>query len=113
MNSKRYLIISLVFTFLLIFSACDNNRNGTLSLDVLRDLAQNGKDLTWKDFEAYPYEDIGSGLHIRKYEIDGDYHVLVGGGSINKTPLYIHLVKKNGEKIDIRYDDIDPFILNE
>ncbi len=69
-----------------------------LSLDEVSDLAQKGEELTWEDFEAYSFEDIGSGLHIRKYEIDDDYHVLVGGRSIDIDPMYIYLVKTNGEK---------------
>lgn len=110
MKSKRNLITLLFFVLIVVFSACDNNSNTVLSLDGVRDLAQKGEELTWKDFEAYTFEDIGSGLYIRKYEVDSEYHVLVGGGSIDKTPSYIYLVKTNGEKIDIRYDDIDQFI---
>ncbi|MDH6373874.1 hypothetical protein M2444_005717 [Paenibacillus sp. PastF-3] len=81
-------------------------------MDEVRDLVQQGQALSWKDFEGYPFEDVGSGLYIRKYEINENYHVLVGGGSVDTAPLYINLVKRNGEKIDIRYDDIDHFILN-
>ncbi|GAF09373.1 hypothetical protein [Paenibacillus pini] len=78
---------------------------------MVQDLAQSGQDLTWNDFDDYPYEDIGSGLYIRNYKIDEDYHVSVGGASIEKKPLYIYLVKANGEKIDIRHDDMEQFML--
>lgn len=97
---------------MVIFSACNHNRPAMLSMNELRDLAQKGEELTWKDFEGYPFEDVGSGLYIRKYEINDDFHVLIGGGSIDTTPMYINLIKSNEEKIDIRYDDIDPFIFD-
>lgn len=109
MKSKYNLIMLLFFALVVVLSACNNNSNATLSLEEVSDLAQKGEKLTWEDFEAYSFEELGSGLYIRKYEIDDDYHVLVGGGSIDKTPSYIYLVKTNGEKIDIRYDDLDPF----
>ncbi|KTD85741.1 hypothetical protein [Paenibacillus etheri] len=112
MRSKRNLIMLLLFALTIILSACNHNKPAVLSMNELRDLAQRGEELTWEDFDAYPFEDVGSGLYIRKYEINDDYHVLVGGGSVDAAPLYINLVKRNGEKIDIRYDDIDHFILN-
>lgn len=81
-------------------------------MDDLRELAQAGEDLTWEDFEDYPSEDVGSGLYIRKYEMDGGYHVLVGGGSLNTSPSYIYLVNADGEQIDLRKDDIDQVVMN-
>ncbi|WP_379135927.1 hypothetical protein [Paenibacillus sp. sgz500958] len=76
-------------------------------MDDIRELARKGEDLTWKDFDVYLYEDIGSGLYIRKYEVDENYYVLVSGGSLSISPMQISLVKANGEPIDIRHDDID------
>lgn len=111
MKGKRNLIVLLILSLTVLLFACDNkNSHVILSLDEVSDLAQKGEELTWEDFEAYSFEDIGSGLHIRKYEIDDDYHVLVGGRSIDIDPMYIYLVKTNGEKIDIRYDDLNSFI---
>ncbi len=112
MRRKRNLLMLLLFALTIILSACGDKKAAILSMDEVRDLAQQGEALSWKDFEGYPFEEVGSGLYIRKYEINDDYHVLVGGGSVDVAPLYINLVKRNGEKIDIRYDDIDHFILN-
>ncbi|MCL6602727.1 MAG: hypothetical protein K6T94_07625 [Paenibacillus sp.] len=113
MRSKRSLITVLFLTLMVIFSACDNrvgkSSDDILTLSELRILTQKGEELTWKDFNAYPFEDIGSGLYIRKYEVDGDYHLLISGRSISKAPDTIYLVKTNGEQIDIRYGDIDNF----
>ena len=98
---------------LVIFSACDNkggkSSDDLLTLSELRILAQISEELTWKDFNAYSFEDIGSGLYIRKYEVEGDYDLLISGKSISKAPDTIYLVKTNGEQIDIRYGDIDNF----
>lgn len=112
MRSKRKFIALLFIVLIVILSACNHSKSAMLSMNELRDLAQKGEELTWKDFDAYFFEEVGSGLYIRKYEIDKDYYVLVGGGSMDLTPMYINLVKSNEEKIDIRYDDIDPFILD-
>ncbi|AJS58447.1 hypothetical protein [Paenibacillus sp. IHBB 10380] len=116
MKNKHSIMTIIFFIVLVTFSACDINYDSDndtiLSLDKLRSLAKKGEVLSWNDFEGYPFEDIGSGLYIRKYEIEGKYHLLISGRSINNAPDNIYLVKTTGEQIDIRYDDIDSFILN-
>ena len=83
-----------------------------LTLNDVKELAKKGEQLSWIDFEDYECEDIGSGLEILYYEIDGMYHLLIGGTSENKLPNYIRLVvDNNNEKfIDIRTGNIDEFI---
>ena len=83
-----------------------------LTLNDVKELAKKGEQLSWIDFEDYECEDIGSGLEILYYEIDGMYHLLIGGTSENELPNYIRLVvDNNNEKfIDIRTGNIDEFI---
>ena len=56
-------------------------------MEKVRELAEKGEELTWSDFEDYPYEDIGSGLYIYRYEIDESYYLLIGG--VPEIPLCI------------------------
>lgn len=88
-----------------------NNRPLTLD-DIVR-LSQKGSALTWDDFAEYRYIDTGSGLHIRVYEIDTEYSLWIGGGSMDDTPMYIYLRKTDGEnerRIDIREGGVEEFI---
>lgn len=117
--------ISLIFIFI-IFSVfligCNNlsekmlNEVDTtkLTLEIVRELSKKGDTLTWNDFEMYECAgDIGSGLYILKYPIDdSEYYLLIGGGSLTDSPLYVVLTKdENAEKnIDIRYENVDSFI---
>lgn len=83
-----------------------------LTLNDVKELANKGEQLSWIDFEDYECEDIGSGLKVLYYEIDGMYHLLIGGPSENELPNYIRLVVDNDNEkfIDIRTGNIDEFI---
>lgn len=63
-----------------------------LTLDKVIALSQKGDRLGWEDFAAYEGRDIGSGLYIMRYEIDGWFYLLAGGvpGEGNE-PLYVLL----------------------
>lgn len=83
-----------------------------LTIEKIRALSGKGKELSWGDFEQYPHEDIGSGLYIFRYDVDENYYLSVGGGSLESSPEYILLVSKADENVsvDIRTGDIDEFI---
>jgi hypothetical protein len=108
---KKYLLgIAALLAVMVTFSTYSHKRepgnDNVISLHKLHTLVQKGKYLTWSDFEGYPFEDIGSGLYIRKYEVEGGGHLLLSGGSLELAPMSINLVKTSGEVIDIRYEDI-------
>ena len=52
---------------------------GQLTLERVEQLAEKGEALTWSDFEGYAYEEAGSGLYIRVYDVNEEYYVMVGG----------------------------------
>ncbi|MFF2908388.1 hypothetical protein [Paenibacillus sp. NPDC057934] len=110
MNKKTFLGIAALLAVMVILSAyghkLERGSDNVISLHKLHTLAQKGEQLTWSDFENYPFEDIGSGLYIRKYEVEGGSHLLLSGGNINLAPMSINLVKTSGERIDIRYEEI-------
>lgn len=89
-----------------------------LSLAEVRQLAEKGEDLSWDDFEQYSYREIGSGLHIFRYDIDEKYCLVIGGRGTQTPPMYIRLVCKaddsefidDGVYIDIRTENVDDFI---
>lgn len=77
-----------------------------ISLEKLKELAEKGDGLMWDDFDGYDFEDVGSGLCIRVYGVEGGYTVMVGGGSLKEKPMYVYL-DGNGKRIDMRYESID------
>jgi len=83
-----------------------------LTLEIVKNLSEKGDKLSWEDFQTYNGgKDIGSGLYIKLYPIDDKYELLIGGGSLEESPMYINLWNKDTKKfIDIRHDDIDKFI---
>lgn len=104
--------LSLVLLLLVAFcSGCQaNNDQGGASTSIplkkLNTLAEKGDSLTWNDFAAYPYEDEGSGLYIRKYNIEGGHQLMISGKSLDKKPDHIYVVNKDGEKIDLLKENI-------
>lgn len=86
-----------------------------LSMSEVKKLAQKGNGLSWKDFEKYKEQDIGSGMYVVCYDIDKNYKLLIGGSDLKGKPDYIRLVKGTEEEryIDIRTGDIDKFMDSE
>lgn len=106
-----------------------------LTIEDVVTLSKKGDDLSWEDFEQYPYENIGSGLYIQRHKIDEIFSLLVGGGSFESKPMYVYLqaslgsqsetgssektaqsgdvdqqVNDSHERIDIRYEDVWAFV---
>lgn len=89
-----------------------NIKSGTkqLTIDIVKELAKKGENLSADDFTDYIGRDIGSGLYIMMYPIDETYSLSVGY-SLPDKPMYVFLNKKGTEKsIDIRRENIDEFI---
>lgn len=86
-----------------------------LSINEVKKLAQKGNELSWKDFEKYKGQDIGSGMYVVCYDIDKNYKLLIGGSDLKGKPDYIRLVKGTDEEkyIDIRTGDIDEYMDSE
>lgn len=47
--------------------------------------------------------------------MDGGYALLVGGSSMDQTPLYVHLISRDHpeDPIDVRYEDMDAFLTGQ
>lgn len=92
----------------------DSNNSGEnrLTLEDVQRLSEFGNKLTWEDFGKYHYEETGSGLYIRVYEIDEMFSLWIGGGSITDAPMYIYLEASAEfkDRIDIRTQDVFAFI---
>ena len=76
--------------------------------DVMR-LAEKGNELDWSDFKDYKGRDVGSGLYIWEYKLEGGF-VLDVGGDIMKKPMYILLSHDNDKGIDIRTENVKEYI---
>lgn len=83
-----------------------------LTLEDVIEISKKGENIDWADFEEFEYKDIGSGLFVYKYDINDEYHLLMGGAQSSK-PLYVYLVHKTKKQIDIRYENIEEFLAAE
>lgn len=63
-------------------------------------LADSG--LSWSTFDEYPYEDIGSGLYIRIYELGGGEQLRVSGTSLKSNPIGVVWVHRDGTETTIQ-----------
>lgn len=86
----------------------------TLTLDEIRALAQKSDALTFEDFKAFRGADASSNLayHIMVYGVEGGYRLIVrtDGRQIDGASLE-SIWESGGSGIDIRYDDVDQFIM--
>lgn len=90
-----------------------------LTLEDVLELAQRGESLGWADFQEFRYAEVGSGLYVRRYEINETFDLLIGGPGMpqaGEEPMYIMLQAKAApgwviqESIDIRTQDAAAFI---
>ncbi|MRN54930.1 hypothetical protein [Paenibacillus monticola] len=100
---------SMTLLFVLtICSACQSNReegpSEYISLDELKSLSEKGVSLNWDDFNKYSFEDIGSGLYIRKYKIEGGHQLFIKGKSLESPPDKIYVVNQSGKELDLTQD---------
>lgn len=72
-------------------------------------IVRENDELSWWDFRAYESVDIGSGLKILRFDMDGDYELWVGGG---EDVMYAQLVSKmnSRSRIDLQTEDLDTFL---
>ena len=88
--------------------------------DIQKLVTEKGEKLTWEDFEKYQYEEIGSGMYIRKYPVgsENEHILLIKGKDLSKEPEGIRLYLlgdgvldiETDKNIDIRYDDLEQFL---
>ena len=115
-ESDRILVNDLLSKYIDFSDAVTDIAQPSLSMETVKDLAKRyTQDLTWEHFSAYDSESVGSGLRILHYPIpDSPYCLIIGGTYFDETPLYIRLVlvSDHSRYIDIRYEDIDAFLVN-
>ncbi|MEK5234537.1 hypothetical protein NST99_02315 [Paenibacillus sp. FSL L8-0470] len=102
---------SMTLLFILIIcSACQSNKEEGpkeyISYDELKSLAEKGVSLNWGDFDKYSFEDIGSGIYIRKYKIEGGHQLLIKGKSLESPPEKIYIVNQNGKELELTQDNL-------
>lgn len=113
---KRFAALILVLVCVLGLVGCaEEEYPAKLTMDdVKRLVEQHGEDLTWHHFDGYQYEETGSGLYIRVYQIDNVYSLWIGGrADTTERPMYIHLEAGGIDSaafIDVWHDSIEEFI---
>lgn len=102
-------LLTALLAAMFILAACQPQSEKMTPSDV-RALAALKEELTWKDLEGFDHEEVGSGLYILKFEINGSegYVLLAGGGSKTEPPLYVTLQSPTGESWEIRNEELPP-----
>ena len=50
----------------------------------------------WETFEKYKHTDIGSGLYLWEYEVEGGRKLQIGGADLKQAPTQIRLIDAEG-----------------
>ncbi|WP_405110021.1 hypothetical protein MHH28_32445 [Paenibacillus sp. FSL K6-1217] len=69
-----------------------------IPINEIKSLSEKAASLHWNDFDQYAFEDIGSGVYIRKYEIEGEGQLVVQGKSLENPPEQITMVDAEGKE---------------
>lgn len=83
-----------------------------LTLEKLREICgDDPSKLSWSDFEGYEAKEVGSGLYILEYSIEGAYTLLIGGVP-EEEPLYMIFFRMEAEEygIDIREGGLEDYL---
>ena len=85
--------------------------NGTpLTLDKLLEICSGDcSKLSWSDFRRFESQDIGSGLYILYYDIEGKYSLTIGGVP-DEEPRYMRFAIEGEHFIDIREESIEDYL---
>ena len=82
-----------------------------MTMDDVLALSEKGGALDFTDFEPFVFEEIGSGLYIRRYPVTQTYDLLVGSMAPEDEIQYVYLRNLDtGAFIDIRREDVNAFL---
>ena len=82
-----------------------------LTLDKLLEICSGDcSKLNWSDFEKYESTEIGSGLYIYQYDIDGKYTLHIGGVPEEEPFYMIFSLTGADDGIDIREESIEDYL---
>ena len=85
-----------------------------LTLEKLREICGGDPSkLTWSDFEGYEAKDVGSGLYILEYSIEGAYTLLIGGVPEEEPMYMIFSLIGRDDGIDIREGGLEDYLNTE
>lgn len=112
MTLSKYFKLSMISLIILIIcSACQNHRDEgsgkTILTGELQRLSEKSGTLSWEDFNAYFFEDIGSGVYIRQYPLEEENHLIVTGKSLNSPPEQIYMVDRNGKEYSLSQENLN------
>ncbi|NGZ76755.1 hypothetical protein [Saccharibacillus alkalitolerans] len=59
------------------------------------------KALDWNTFKNYKHRDIGSGVYLREYEVEGGRKLQIGGADLKAAPTQMRLLDSEGGSTDL------------
>ena len=85
-----------------------------MTMDDVLALSGRGEALTWADFEPFLWEEVGSGLYIRRYPVTQTYDLLIGAAAPEGEMLYVYLRNRDTDtSVDIRREDVAAFLAQD
>lgn len=110
-HSKGFKFTLALLLIFIICTACQSNKEQgggeTITLTELKSLSEKGASLNWSDFDKYTFEDIGSGMYIRKYKVEGERQLLVSGKSLEHPPEKITIVDSSGNELELTPENVE------
>lgn len=71
--------------------------------DVQSVVAEKGKAaITWEDFSAYPFTDVGSGQYVYEYILKEGSRLYLSGSSLEELPGSIYIIHRDGTREEIK-----------
>ena len=82
-----------------------------LTLEKLREICgDDPSKLSWSDFNGYEAKDVGSGLYILEYNIEGAYTLLIGGVPEEEPYYMLFSLIGRDDGIDIREGGLEDYL---
>ncbi|WP_172255547.1 hypothetical protein [Saccharibacillus deserti] len=102
---QKRLLSTILCGFLVLPAACGSavesgSSSPVLPLDEIREEAAK-KTPDWDTFNEYTHTDIGSGLYLWEYEVEGGRKLRMGGADLNAAPTQVQLIDAEGEVTDL------------
>lgn len=101
---KKSVFVSIVLCgLLLVCSACGSSKSSSSSAITLQEVktAIEDKTLNWDTFKNHKHKDIGSGLYVWEYEMEGGQKLQIGGPDLKASPTQVHLIDSEGKSKDL------------
>ncbi|OWA34889.1 hypothetical protein B9G55_14165 [Saccharibacillus sp. O16] len=101
---KKFVFQSLALGGLVLaVTACNQasmeaQPSAVLTVDEVNTVIGKGTP-NWDTFKKYEHKDVGSGLYLWEYEVEGGQKLQIGGADLKQAPTQVRLIDAEGNVI--------------